>query len=64
MEFAPLTLGPSSLDRIIGQSAPMRELKRNIERAAHCQCILFIRLIRGETGTGKMLVARAGLRDR
>jgi transcriptional regulator with GAF, ATPase, and Fis domain len=43
MEFAPLTLGPSSLDRIIGQSAPMRELKRNIERAAHCQCILFIR---------------------
>ena len=56
MDFDPLTLGPSALDRIIGQSAPMRELKRNIERAAQCQCIL---LIRGETGTGKMLVARA-----
>jgi transcriptional regulator with PAS, ATPase and Fis domain len=56
MDFDPLALGPSALDRIIGQSAPMRELKRNIERAALCQCIL---LIRGETGTGKMLVARA-----
>jgi transcriptional regulator with GAF, ATPase, and Fis domain len=56
MKFAPLTLGPSCLDRIIGECEAMRQLKRDIERAAASPCRV---LILGETGTGKEGVARA-----
>ena len=43
-------------DLLIGQSAPMREVKRLIELAAPSSSTI---LIQGETGTGKELVARA-----
>jgi transcriptional regulator with PAS, ATPase and Fis domain len=56
LEFAPVDFGKSPLDRIIGQSRVMLKLKRDIERAARCDCAI---LIRGETGTGKTLIARA-----
>jgi transcriptional regulator with GAF, ATPase, and Fis domain len=41
---------------MIGNSAPLRELQRNIARAAQTNSTV---LILGETGTGKELVARA-----
>ena len=41
---------------LIGQSAPMREVKRLIELAAPSTTTI---LVQGETGTGKELVARA-----
>src|SRR5271169_1767383 len=41
---------------LIGDSAPMRELKRLVERAAPSDVPI---LIRGENGTGKELTARA-----
>ena len=41
---------------MIGDSAPLRELQRNIARAAQTNSTV---LIMGETGTGKELVARA-----
>jgi sigma-54 specific flagellar transcriptional regulator A len=47
---------PSVDDIIIGQSAPVRELKRLIEVVAGTKTNV---LVLGETGTGKELVARA-----
>jgi two-component system response regulator AtoC len=41
--------------RIIGETQPMQELRRNIERLAGLDCPV---VIRGETGTGKELTAR------
>lgn len=41
--------------RIIGETLPMQELRRNIERLAGLDCPV---IIRGETGTGKELTAR------
>ncbi|MGD2096797.1 MAG: sigma-54 dependent transcriptional regulator [Desulfobacterales bacterium] len=41
--------------RIIGETRPMQELRRNIERLAGLDCPV---VIRGETGTGKELTAR------
>ncbi|MBW2435243.1 MAG: sigma-54-dependent Fis family transcriptional regulator, partial [Deltaproteobacteria bacterium] len=41
--------------RIIGETRPMQELRRNIERLADLDCPV---VIRGETGTGKELTAR------
>ena len=43
-------------DLLVGQSAPMREIKRLIELAAPSTSTI---LVQGETGTGKELVARA-----
>ena len=43
-------------DLLVGQSAPMREVKRLIELAAPSSSTI---LVQGETGTGKELVARA-----
>jgi len=41
--------------RLIGETLPMQELRRNIERLAGLDCPV---IIRGETGTGKQLTAR------
>jgi DNA-binding NtrC family response regulator len=46
--------GPTG--RLVGESAPMRELRELIERVAPTNATV---LITGETGTGKELVARA-----
>ena len=47
----------NSLDKLlVGQSAPMREIKRLIELAAPSSTTI---LVQGETGTGKELVAQA-----
>ena len=43
-------------DLLVGQSAPMREIKKLIELAAPSTTTI---LVQGETGTGKELVARA-----
>jgi formate hydrogenlyase transcriptional activator len=45
-----------NFDEIIGQSAPLRQLLRNVEQVAPTEATV---LIQGETGTGKELVARA-----
>jgi formate hydrogenlyase transcriptional activator len=45
-----------NFEEIIGQSAPLREMLRKIEQVAPTDATV---LIRGETGTGKELVARA-----
>ena len=42
--------------RLIGETAAMRELRKNIQRSASLDCNV---MIRGETGTGKELAARA-----
>jgi formate hydrogenlyase transcriptional activator len=49
-----------NFEEIIGQSAPVRELLRKVEQVAPTDATV---LIRGETGTGKELLARA-LHDR
>lgn len=49
-------LKTSSSDRIIGHSAPIKALKRQIDQVAAVGCTV---LIQGETGTGKELVAKA-----
>ena len=43
-------------DLLVGQSAPMREVKRLIDLAAPSTTTI---LVQGETGTGKELVAQA-----
>jgi formate hydrogenlyase transcriptional activator len=45
-----------NFEEIIGQSAPVRHLLRNLEQVAPTEATV---LIQGETGTGKELVARA-----
>src|SRR5262245_60776724 len=45
-----------NFEEIIGQSAPVRQLLRNIEQVAPTEATV---LIQGETGTGKELLARA-----
>jgi formate hydrogenlyase transcriptional activator len=45
-----------NFEEIIGQSAPVRQLLRKIEQVAPTEATV---LIRGETGTGKELLARA-----
>lgn len=45
-----------NFEEIIGQCAPLRQLLRNVEQVAPTDATV---LIRGETGTGKELVARA-----
>ncbi|HEY6368767.1 MAG TPA: sigma 54-interacting transcriptional regulator [Candidatus Binatia bacterium] len=45
-----------NFEEIIGQSAPVRQLLRKIEQVAPTESTV---LIRGETGTGKELLARA-----
>lgn len=46
---------PSPLDQIIGQSEVVQRLRRQILKAAACDWVV---LLRGESGTGKTLVAR------
>jgi len=41
---------------IIGQSAPMREIFRQVRQVSNCESTIFIQ---GETGTGKNMIARA-----
>jgi serine/threonine-protein kinase PknK len=47
---------PASAGGLVGNSAPMREAHRLIERAAACKLAV---LVTGESGTGKELAARA-----
>ena len=47
--------GPVEHLRLIGETLPMQELRRNIERLAGLDCPA---IIRGEVGTGKELTAR------
>jgi DNA-binding NtrC family response regulator len=46
---------PQGASAIVGESAPMRELARHIERVASSDVVV---CLRGETGTGKELVTR------
>ena len=46
---------PDHEHRLIGETLPMQELRKNIARVAVLDCTV---LIRGETGTGKELVAK------
>ena len=48
--------GAATLDRLVGESAPMRAVKERIARIARGMAPV---LVRGESGTGKELVARA-----
>jgi two-component system, NtrC family, response regulator AtoC len=48
--------GAPSLDRILGDSEPIRELRRQIQKLAPVTTTV---LVTGESGTGKELVARA-----
>jgi formate hydrogenlyase transcriptional activator len=45
-----------NFEELIGQSAPLQQLLRNIEQVAPTEATV---LIQGETGTGKELIARA-----
>ncbi len=51
----PVQAGKTERLRMIGETLPMQELRRNIERLAGLDCPV---IIRGETGTGKELTAR------
>jgi len=55
VELDPLRVTPTS-DAIIGQSSAMQQVYKAIGRVAQTDATV---LIRGETGTGKQLVARA-----
>ncbi|MBU6501277.1 MAG: sigma-54 dependent transcriptional regulator [Burkholderiales bacterium] len=47
---------PASLQRLVGDSEPMRQVKQRIVKVARSMAPV---LVRGESGTGKELVARA-----
>lgn len=53
---APAVQGASALDRLVGESEPMRLVKSRIAKVARGMAPV---LVRGESGTGKELVARA-----
>lgn len=55
-EYARLKAKSSEADELIGQSPPMRELKSKIARLGRAPGSV---LVRGESGAGKELVARA-----
>ena len=48
--------GAGALDRLVGESAPMRNVKERVAKVARSMAPV---LVRGESGTGKELVARA-----
>jgi two-component system, NtrC family, response regulator PilR len=48
--------GPAALQRLVGDSQPMRNVKERIAKVARSMAPV---LVRGESGTGKELVARA-----
>ena len=48
--------GAAALQRLVGESAPMRQVKERIAKVARSMAPV---LVRGESGTGKELVARA-----
>jgi two-component system response regulator PilR (NtrC family) len=48
--------GAAALQRLVGDSPPMRQVKERIEKVARSMAPV---LVRGESGTGKELVARA-----
>ncbi|HEY8358039.1 MAG TPA: response regulator, partial [Ramlibacter sp.] len=48
--------GSGALQRLVGESAPMRQVKERIEKVARSMAPV---LVRGESGTGKELAARA-----
>ncbi|WP_218510218.1 sigma-54 dependent transcriptional regulator [Variovorax sp. dw_308] len=50
------TLGDRALERLVGESEPMRLIKSHIAKVARGMAPV---LVRGESGTGKELVARA-----
>ena len=49
-------MGVKALERLVGESAPMRLIKSHIAKVARSMAPV---LVRGESGTGKELVARA-----
>ena len=55
-DHARLVASSASVDELIGESEPMKELKARIARVAKASGSV---LIRGESGSGKELVARA-----
>ena len=55
LALAPGASTPA-LDRLVGDSAPMRAVKQRVAKVAHSMAPV---LVRGESGTGKELVAQA-----
>jgi two-component system response regulator PilR (NtrC family) len=53
---APAAGSGAALQRLVGESAPMKQVKERIEKVARSMAPV---LVRGESGTGKELVARA-----
>ncbi|MBK0391704.1 sigma 54-interacting transcriptional regulator [Ramlibacter algicola] len=56
MKERPSGAAQSALDRMVGQSAPMLQVKDRISKVARSMAPV---LVRGESGTGKELAARA-----